>query len=98
MKRLQSLDALRGFDMIWILGLAVALDCPVVKNLWTPSFALLTGGYAFLMLALFHWFIDVKGHDRCGSRYRGFEGLSRSSIRRTPLSGRLSRPASGTTP
>ena len=47
-----------------ILGLVVSLDCPVVKNLWTPSFALLTGGYSFLMLALFYWLIDVKGCDR----------------------------------
>lgn len=47
-----------------VLGLVAALDCPIVKSLWTPSFALVTGGYSFLMLALFHWLIDVKGHDR----------------------------------
>lgn len=45
-------------------GLLVMLDCPIIKNLWTPSFSLVVGGYSFLMLALFYWIIDVKGHDR----------------------------------
>ena len=43
------------------LGLLVSLDCPIIKNLWTPSFSLVVGGYSFLMLALFYWLIDVKG-------------------------------------
>ena len=47
-----------------ILGGLVALDCPVIKNLWTPSFSLIVGGYSFLILALFHWAIDVKGWRR----------------------------------
>ena len=39
MKRLQSLDALRGFDMIWILGLENAIRglCRIVpgwKGCW----------------------------------------------------------------
>jgi len=44
-------------------GLAVALDpiCPVNKKIWTPTFILAAAGYAFLMLALFYWIIDVKG-------------------------------------
>lgn len=45
-------------------GLLVGLDCPVVKNLWTPSFTLIVGGYSFLMLALFYWTVDVKGYGR----------------------------------
>lgn len=40
------------------------IGCPIVKNLWTPSFSLVTGGYSFLMLALFYWIIDARGHDR----------------------------------
>ena len=47
-----------------VVGLLVSLDCPVVKNLWTPSFTLVVGGYSLLMLALFYWIIDVKGYDR----------------------------------
>jgi len=45
-------------------GLLVALECPIIKNLWTPSFTLVVGGYSLLMLAFFYWIIDVKGHDR----------------------------------
>jgi len=35
--------------------------CPVVKKLWTPSWALYSGGYALGLLALCYWIIDVKG-------------------------------------
>ena len=47
-----------------MLGVLVALDCPIIKNLWTPSFSLIVGGYSFLMLAIFYWIIDVKGWRR----------------------------------
>lgn len=33
---------------------------PVNKNLWTPTFTLLTASSAFLVLALFYFLIDVK--------------------------------------
>ena len=38
--------------------------CPVVKNLSTPSFMLVSGGLCFLLFAAFHWVIDVKGFAR----------------------------------
>ena len=47
-----------------LAGLGLSVGCPVIKKLWTPSFTLLTGGYSFLMLALFHWIIDVRGCTR----------------------------------
>ena len=47
-----------------VAGLLVSIDCPIIKNLWTPSFSLVVGGYSFLMLALFYWIIDVKGWRR----------------------------------
>ena len=47
-----------------LAGLGISIGCPVVKKLWTPSFTLLTGGYSFLVLALFHWVIDVHGCTR----------------------------------
>ncbi|MCQ2390193.1 MAG: DUF5009 domain-containing protein [Kiritimatiellae bacterium] len=57
--------ALAGIGVIALIaGWLVSLDCPIIKNLWTPSFSLVVGGYSFLMLALFYWIIDVKGHDR----------------------------------
>ena len=48
------------------LGLVMAFgfgawSLPVIKNVWTPSFALVAGGYSFAMLALFYWLIDVRG-------------------------------------
>ena len=47
--------------MLLLTGWGVSFGCPVVKKLWTPSFTLLTGGYSFLMLALFYWIIDARG-------------------------------------
>ena len=34
---------------------------PIVKNLWTSSFVLVTGGWSLLLLALFYGVIDVLG-------------------------------------
>ena len=46
-KRLASLDALRGFDMFWIMG----GDALLVAVL----------GSSALLFALFYWLVDVKG-------------------------------------
>ena len=45
-------------------GFALTPTCPIVKNIWTPTFALVAGGYSFLAFALFHFVIDVKGFAR----------------------------------
>jgi predicted acyltransferase len=37
---------------------------PVIKNIWNPTFILLTSGLSFLLLALFYFLIDVKGYKR----------------------------------
>ena len=34
---------------------------PFCKNLWTPSFALYTAGWAYLVFSLLYWVIDLKG-------------------------------------
>ena len=34
--------------------------CPVVKRIWTPSWALYSGGWCFLLLASFYLVIDVR--------------------------------------
>ncbi len=46
-----------------MVALALALDpvMPIIKKLWTPSFALLSSGIALLCFAAFHWLIDVRG-------------------------------------
>ena len=46
----------------WLLG-ALGL-CPVVKRIWTPSFALFSGGWCFLFTAFFYWVMDVRGRAR----------------------------------
>lgn len=38
---------------------APAMNCPIIKKLWTSSFVLYAGGWSFLMLAFFHLVIDV---------------------------------------
>ncbi|MBX2926028.1 MAG: DUF5009 domain-containing protein [Chitinophagaceae bacterium] len=45
-------------------GLIWAQFFPLNKHLWTSSFILLTGGMAFLFLALFYWLIDIQGWRR----------------------------------
>ena len=50
-------------------GLALAFcfgrwSVPLIKPIWSSSYALVSGGYSFAMLALFYWIIDVKGWRR----------------------------------
>jgi predicted acyltransferase len=42
----------------WLLGETV---CPLVKRIWTPSWAVFSTGWTLLMLAAFYWVIDVHG-------------------------------------
>jgi len=47
------------------LGLALGLTvCPIVKRIWTPSWALFSGAWVLWMLAGFYAVIDVAGHRR----------------------------------
>jgi predicted acyltransferase len=41
----------------WLLG--VTGVCPVVKRIWTPSWVLFSGGWAFLFLAAFYLVMDL---------------------------------------
>jgi heparan-alpha-glucosaminide N-acetyltransferase len=41
-----------------MLGLFV---CPLVKRIWTPSWALFSGGWVLLMLAAFYWVVEIWG-------------------------------------
>lgn len=47
-----------ALSQVWNLVL------PINKNLWTSSFVLCVGGWSLLLLALFYYIIDVKGHRR----------------------------------
>lgn len=44
-----------------LMGLALALEpvCPIVKRIWTPSWALFSGAYVLWMLGSFYAVIDV---------------------------------------
>ena len=45
--------------VIAVLGYLWGLDVPLNKSLWTPSFILLTGGSAAVLLGFFHIFADI---------------------------------------
>ena len=46
-----------------VLALATGTTiCPVIKKLWTPSWAFYSGAVVLWVFALFYWFIDIKGH------------------------------------
>lgn len=44
----------------FVLGLALEPVIPMVKRLWTPSFAMFSAGWVILMLAVFYWVIEVR--------------------------------------
>ena len=57
--------------VLWgIAGLALGAAvhtlgiCPIVKRIWTPSWAVFSGGWVTLMLAASYYVIDQRGHRR----------------------------------
>ena len=38
------------------------LQMPIIKRLWTCSMTLFAGGICFILMAIFYWWIDVRGH------------------------------------
>ena len=62
-KKVVQILLLIGLFLIGMAGLW-SLQMPVIKRLWTGSMALLSGGYCFLLMALFYYWIDYKGHTR----------------------------------
>ncbi|MGI9428267.1 MAG: acyltransferase family protein [Bythopirellula sp.] len=44
-----------------LLGYLWGLQFPLIKNLWTSSFVLVTGGWCYLLLASFYLIIDLWG-------------------------------------
>jgi len=43
------------------VGLLLATVLPLNKQVWTPSYVLVTGGIGLLVLATTHWLVDVRG-------------------------------------
>lgn len=50
--------------MLVFVGWLWSFQMPVVKRLWTCSMTLLSGGYCFLLMGLFYYVIDYRGHSR----------------------------------
>ncbi len=46
------------------VGLLVSPWLPLIKRIWTPSFAVYAGGWTTLMLLAFYWSIEVMGWKR----------------------------------
>jgi predicted acyltransferase len=48
------------------IGLGLALDpvIPIIKKIWTASFAIYSTGFTLIALAAFHWICDVRGRVR----------------------------------
>lgn len=55
--------ALAGVAAI-LAGLAISPWFPLIKRIWTPSFAVYSAGWTILMLATFYWVIEVRGWRR----------------------------------
>ena len=47
-----------------VLGHLWGMQFPVIKKLWTSSYVLVAAGWSAVLMALFYWVIDVKGHSR----------------------------------
>ncbi len=45
-------------------GLIWSLSFPIIKNLWTSSYVLFSGGLTLLLLVLFYWLIDILKYQK----------------------------------
>jgi predicted acyltransferase len=53
-----------GLGLVLVGVVAGYTVCPIVKRIWTPSWALFSGGLVVWLLAAFYWVIDVAGYRR----------------------------------
>lgn len=63
--------ALGGTALI-VLALALSPVYPIIKRMWTVPYVMLSGGISALALALFYYFIDVKGYKNWTLFFRVF--------------------------
>lgn len=50
--------------VLLLCGYVAGSAQPIIKRIWSASFVLYSAGWCYLMLALFYWWIDVKGHNK----------------------------------
>lgn len=60
-KKVVKLLGLIGIILV-LTGWLWSFDMPVIKRIWSSSMTLLSGGYCFLLFALFYYWIDYKGN------------------------------------
>jgi predicted acyltransferase len=53
---------LAGLLMLWLGAIFDTILMPINKSLWTPSYCLLTTGWALVVFAAFYWLLDVNPH------------------------------------
>lgn len=57
-----------ALDLKILPGVGAQLDqytvLPVVKRIWTPSWAVLSGGWVLILLSVFYWLVEVQGMRR----------------------------------
>ncbi len=51
---------LAGLALLWLGAMLDVLLMPINKALWTPSFTLLTGGWALILFPVFYWLLDAN--------------------------------------
>ena len=61
--------------ILLIAGLAASMFQPIIKRIWSASMVLYSAGWCYLLLALFYWWIDVKGHTK-GLRWLLYYGCN----------------------
>ena len=50
--------------VLLVAGLICGFIQPIIKRIWTASFTIYSAGWCYMLLALFYWWIDVKGHTK----------------------------------
>jgi predicted acyltransferase len=51
-----------GLLLLWLGAILDVILMPINKALWTPSFCLLTAGWALLLFSVFYWLLDANPH------------------------------------
>lgn len=62
-KKTVKLLFLTGVALV-VAALIGSLQMPIIKRIWSGSMTLLSGGYCFLLMGVFYYWIDYKGHSR----------------------------------
>lgn len=64
-------DKLKNSKQLFFIGLALlfggwllSFQTPIIKKIWSASMTLWSGGWCFLLIALFYYFIDYKGRSK----------------------------------